>query len=71
MGARMAENLRRAGHDLVVHDSSIARLEEFSEHKGIQSVSTPAAVAEEEGGRTFHQGMSPLVDACDDWITVH
>ena len=50
MGARMAENLRRAGHDLVVHDSSIARLEEFSEQKGVQSVSSPAAVAEEEGG---------------------
>ncbi len=58
MGARMAENLRRAGHDLVVHDSSIAKLEEFSEHEGVQSVSSPAAVAEEEGGgRTLHQGM--------------
>ncbi|KAK9918924.1 hypothetical protein WJX75_008063 [Coccomyxa subellipsoidea] len=45
----MAENLRRSGHDLVVHDTSIATLEAFNEHDGVNCVSSPAAVAEEEG----------------------
>ena len=49
MGARMAEKLRRSGHDLVVHDTSIATLEAFNEHDGVNCVSSPAAVAEEEG----------------------
>ncbi|EIE21974.1 3-hydroxyisobutyrate dehydrogenase-like protein, partial [Coccomyxa subellipsoidea C-169] len=49
MGTRMAENLRRSGYGLVVHDTSIAALDAFCKHEGVESVSTPAAVAEEEG----------------------
>ncbi|CAL8471511.1 g11053 [Coccomyxa elongata] len=67
MGARMAENLRRAGHDLVVHDSSIARLEEFSEHEGVQSVSSPAAVAEEEGVAI----IITMLPSCRDVMNVY
>jgi 3-hydroxyisobutyrate dehydrogenase-like beta-hydroxyacid dehydrogenase len=49
MGARMADNLRRAGHELVVLDSSITRLEQFCKDEGTASASSPAALAETEG----------------------
>ena len=49
MGVRMADNLRRAGHELVVLDSSITRLEQFCRDEGTASASSPAALAETEG----------------------
>lgn len=49
MGARMADNLRRSGLDLVVHDTSISTLESFCKNEGVESASSPAAVASQEG----------------------
>lgn len=49
MGARMADNLRRAGHELVVFDRSMAAVERFCAEEETASASSPAAVAETDG----------------------
>ena len=45
----MADTLIKAGHDLVVHDWRISKMNEFSSKEGVQTASSPAALAEEEG----------------------
>ncbi len=44
MGSRMAANLRRAGHDLVVHNRTRERAERFAAEHGATVADTPAAV---------------------------
>ena len=49
MGARMADNLRRAGHELVVFDRSMAAVERFCAEEETASAPSPAAIAETDG----------------------
>jgi glutamyl-tRNA reductase len=49
MGYRMADNLTKSGHEIVVHDRSIAKMEEFCKREGLQSTTSPAALAQMEG----------------------
>ncbi|DBB16316.1 hypothetical protein WJX82_001354 [Trebouxia sp. C0006] len=48
MGSRMAANLQQGGHQLVVHDRSIAAMEEACKD-GAEAASSPVAMASQEG----------------------
>ena len=48
MGSRMAANFKQGGHQLVVHDRSIAAMEEACKD-GAEAASSPVAMASEEG----------------------
>ena len=48
MGSRMAANLRQGGQQLVVHDSSIAAVEQLC-RDGAESASSPRDMASTEG----------------------
>ena len=48
MGSRMAANLKQGGHQLVVHDRSIAAMEEAGKD-GAEAASSPVAMASQEG----------------------
>lgn len=59
MGSRMARNLMHGGHDLLVYDSSSARLREFCKDTGAASASSPSGMAAEAGaGRSHHYSVS-------------
>ena len=45
----MADNLRRAGHELIVFDKSIAAVERFCAEEETPSAPSPAAIAETDG----------------------
>jgi len=48
MGSRMAANLKHGGHQLVVHDRSIAAMEEACKD-GAEAASSPVDMASQEG----------------------
>lgn len=48
MGSRMAANLKKGGHQLVVHDRSIAAMEEACKD-GAEAASSPVDMASQEG----------------------
>jgi len=48
MGSRMAANLKQGGYQLVVHDRSIAAMEEACKD-GAEAASSPVDMASQEG----------------------